>query len=139
MFEDLYEIKVFETKVVVGFHELTDDLENKIYRKLSEKDFYTNPFEILNITKFKVKEMKVQNNVQVCLLTVTAEVLYPQKNKIITVKDFRVQEGNLICAFKRIQLIASLENHRVQEEYKVCIEDIKILGENILCVGEIVE
>ena len=138
MAEPLTENITFNHNVVLGFHELTDDIENIIYRKLSEQEFVTKHFEVLNIIAFNVKEMLVSGITVVCDMLITAECNYPRIGKIIKVDNFEIMKDNIIYTNGRIQIISKIPDmNNIKTEYYLEIQAIKLITKNILCVSTV--
>lgn len=138
MVEPLSENITFNHNVVIGFHQLTDDIENTIYRKLSEQEFTTKEFEVLNIREFTVKEMLVSGITVVCDVLITAECNSPRIGKIIKVENFEIIKDNIIYTNGRIQIISKLPDpNNIKTEYYLEIQAIKLITKNILCVSTV--
>lgn len=138
---DISETKTFEYKIQCNFSDLTDNFEERIFKKLSEQDFFNTVFDVINIINFKVKEMKVVENFIDCLLKITVVCNNPEIGKIIKINNnFKINKTSLIYSKGRIQIIASLPtNIDIKNEYYIKIESVKTLVKNILCVGTIVD
>lgn len=135
---NLKETVTFDHKIVLGFSDLTDELQNKIYSKLSEQDFFNTTFEVINITNFSIKEMMVSGINIICKIIVTAECNNPTIGKIITVDMFETRKNSIIYSSGRIQIIAKLPNNDRETKYNIRIDAVKIVAKNILCVGTII-
>lgn len=134
----LQEIKIFNHSIVISFSDLQEDLENIVYKKLSEQEFYNIFFEVINIINFEIKEMLVSGLTVICDILLTAVCNVPSIGKNITINNFEIKNGNIIYTEGRIQIIAKLNNKPVQNEYVLCIEALKIVSKNILCVAILV-
>lgn len=136
---ELLEVKSFSQKIIIEFCDLGDDLENKIYKKLIEQDFFNTSFEVLNITQFLVKEMKVNGNVVVCDLKVIAECNVPEVGKVLTIDEYTMCNKSLVYKNGRIQIIFEIPDQAsLKPIYKVKIDAYKIFSKNILCVASVV-
>jgi len=137
---DIKETKIFNHKVVLCFSDLQDDLETRIYKKLSELDFYNYEFDILNIINFSVKDMLVSGLTIICEVVITALCNVPAVDKKINIDNFVVRNGNIIFTTGRIQIISKLLKNKVlKNSYTVKIDAVKIVSKSILCVASIIE
>lgn len=135
---NIQETKIFSNKVVLCFSDLQDDLETRIYKKLSEQDFYNYEFEVLNIINFSVKDIIVSGLTIICDILITALCNVPSIGKKITIDNFVVRNGNIIFTTGRIQIISKLiPNKPIKNIYTVNIEVVKIVSKSILCVANI--
>lgn len=135
---DLKETLKFNHTIILLFSDLTRNLQNKIYQKLSQNDFFNYNFEVINIINFYVKQMLVQDKYILCNLDITAVCNNPTKGKIIKISDFEVTKTSIIYINGRIQIIAKYQGVPKQS-YSIKIEDSKMFSKNILCVATIID
>lgn len=143
---NMEEILSFNIKIVVAFKDLGEDLDKKIYEKISEQEFFNFPFEVIDVVDFRIKEMVVSNNVVVCKIKVTARCNNPSSGKIVVLPSsaFTIINGNHVYKTpeSRIQIIAKHDdcpNIENSSEIKIKIEAVKQIAKNILCVASIIE
>lgn len=134
----------FNIKIVIAFKDLGDNLDRKIYEKISEQDFFNMPFEVLDVVDFRTKEMVVSNNTVVCKVKITAICNNPSEGKIIILPKSSFVNINKNYVYKnpesRIQIIAKpdeKENADVSD-IKIKIEAVKQVAKNILCVASVI-
>lgn len=133
------EVMSFNYTIVLGFGDLCEELENNIYTKLSEQDFFNTSFEVIHITNFIIKEMVVSGNVVLCKLWITANCNNPSIGKKIRIDEFQIKNnGSLIYSKGRIQIIAKIPQNMINNKsFIVKIEAVKLVTKNILCVAAV--
>nr|UOX61009.1 MAG: hypothetical protein DiTV3a_F2ORF6 [Diabrotica toursvirus 3a] len=132
--EELHEHVSFVEKIVLNVIELD---KKTIMSKITNKNYYSLPFEINTITDFKILELKIYSESIIGTLLIYADVYKPTPGKIITISNFKIyNDNNIIFSSKRIQLMATATD--ILNTYTIQINEIKILGEYILCVGTVI-
>lgn len=137
--DSLIEKLSFEHQITLSFGDLQDNLYVRIQNKLAHQKFYEQPFEVVDIIEFYVKDMIVNsNNTIICNLNVIALCNNPRVGKIVEIRDFEIRKNTIIYNKNRIQIIAETKPQEIKTKYHVQIDEIKIVCKNILCVAVIV-
>jgi hypothetical protein len=137
------ETVIFDHTIVIGFSDLTNNLQDRIFSKISEQEFFNTPYEVCNITSFEIKEMLVSGSAVVCKVVITATANYPKVGSVFTISEYAIKNNNIVYIHKpsgRIIINARLPEGvtvTAGQPVKISIEDCKRMAKNILCVAKV--
>lgn len=139
------ETKVMEfiQKISIPFSYLSDQLKDKIFNTLVEREFNDKDFEVLKILDFTILEMiiKGENNIE-CKIKVKGECNNPivGEKLLISPKDkYKILHDTNVLYFEngKVQILAKLKNRNYKAPFIIKIETKKKITSNIICTANI--